>query len=208
MTLSLNIQAPLKQWGLCLRSLAATREERTMMTHHALPASEATRYRAGGLILAGVLTLALGWVIACWEVGGLPLGCWAWPRPLPSCFSPMKTAIPIPRAPTRLPAAQPHACLPAHPGRPATGLTPLYRPRPGTDSRRSTTGARTPCRPAETHPHHLTRIMPAEGVVPALPGPAPPAAREAPCIPSISLTTWAACARPAHWFTTSPIMSP
>ncbi|SHL44480.1 hypothetical protein SAMN05192556_11510 [Halomonas caseinilytica] len=45
-----------------------------MMTHHALPASEATRYRAGGLILAGVLTLALGWVIACWEVGGLPLG--------------------------------------------------------------------------------------------------------------------------------------
>ena len=44
------------------------------MTHHALPASEATRYRAGGLILAGVLTLALGWVIACWEVGGLPLG--------------------------------------------------------------------------------------------------------------------------------------
>lgn len=30
--------------------------------------------RAGALVLAGVLLLAAGWLIACWGVAGLPLG--------------------------------------------------------------------------------------------------------------------------------------
>ncbi|MFC4975983.1 hypothetical protein ACFPTY_16125 [Halomonas beimenensis] len=35
---------------------------------------EDTLHRAVWLVLAGVLVLAAGWLIACWGVAGLPLG--------------------------------------------------------------------------------------------------------------------------------------